>query len=77
VLRKHQDRLDYFVRVTFSDEDGEMLQFRFDTSNDDVYGRYQAILDNSLPLCGRTFQFLGSPNGHFALKLLGTWRHSR
>jgi hypothetical protein len=36
-----------------------MLQFRFDTSNDDVYAKFQAILDGSLPLCGSTFQFLG------------------
>jgi hypothetical protein len=59
VLRKYEDHIDSFVRVTFGDEDGEQLQFRFDTSNDEVYDRFQAILNDSIPLCGRKFQFLG------------------
>jgi hypothetical protein len=59
VLRKYEDHIDSFVRVTFCDEDGQQLKFQFDCSNDEIYDKFQAVLDDSIPLCGRTFQFLG------------------
>jgi len=59
MLRKYKDHLDCFLRVTFSDEDAEQLQFKFDTSNDEIYQKFQDILDDSIPLCGKTFAFLG------------------
>ena len=35
------------------------MPFEFNSSNDDIYAKFQAILDDSIPICGRTFQFLG------------------
>ncbi|KIW00874.1 uncharacterized protein PV09_07630 [Verruconis gallopava] len=59
VLRSYQGHTDNFMRVTFSDEDGDPLQFRFDVANDLVYEKFQQVLDNSIPLCGKSFEFLG------------------
>jgi hypothetical protein len=59
VLRKYSDDLDCFVRVTFSDEDGERMEFQWNTSLDEVYVRIQAVLDSSLAICGQDYAFLG------------------
>jgi hypothetical protein len=59
VLRKYNDNLDCFARVTFSDEDGERIEFQWNTSLDEVYIRIQAVLDGSLAICGQDFAFLG------------------
>ena len=47
------------MRAQFCDEDGEQLKFQFDCTNDEIYDKFQAVLDDAIPLCGRTFQFLG------------------
>ena len=59
MLRKYKHHIDSFIRVTFSDEDGEQLKFQFDCTNDEIYDKFQGVLDDAIPLCGRTFQFLG------------------
>ncbi|KAF2429652.1 RdRP-domain-containing protein [Tothia fuscella] len=59
VLRKHIDHLDSFVRVTFSEEDGERLDFQWNTNLDPVYARYKDVLNTSISICDKSYQFLG------------------
>jgi hypothetical protein len=51
--------VDYFARVSFSEEDGERMEFQFNTNMDRIYERVQGVLNSFIPICGRNFQFLG------------------
>jgi hypothetical protein len=59
VLRRHLSNIDSFVRVTFSEEDGDRLEVQYSTSNDVIWNRIQGLLNSRLRICGRDFTFLG------------------
>ncbi|TKA75094.1 hypothetical protein B0A49_03357 [Cryomyces minteri] len=44
VLRKYPERGDYFIRVTFADEDGEQMRFDPQSSLHDIYERFKELL---------------------------------
>ncbi|KAI9048250.1 hypothetical protein LZ554_008045 [Drepanopeziza brunnea f. sp. 'monogermtubi'] len=60
ILRKYKGFHDYFMRVSFGEEDGEPLMYHSKVSNYHVYhGRFQEILDSGVNIGGRVFSFLG------------------
>ena len=57
VLRKYAEFSDYFLQVSFADEDGEQLQYRRDVSNDDIYDlRFKKVLDGIILIAGRGYE---------------------
>lgn len=71
VLRKFAGQPDYFLRVSFSDEDGQDLNFNPKISNEEVYARYQRILEQGISVAGRKFHFLGF--SHSSLRSHSAW----
>ncbi|KAK5997775.1 putative RNA-dependent RNA polymerase 1-like protein [Cladobotryum mycophilum] len=71
VLRMFSDRTDYFVRVTFCDEDGQDLPYNPRISNNDVFDRYRAVLREGVQIAGRRFSFLGF--SHSSLRSHSAW----
>lgn len=59
MLRIHSNNVDSFLRVSFSDEDGDRLEVQYSTNNDGIWNRIHAMLDGALRICGRDFTFLG------------------
>lgn len=60
ILRKHSDRTDYFLQVSFLDENGEPIRYERNTSNDAIFhGRFQKILEWTINIAGRGYEFLG------------------
>ncbi|KAF8471693.1 RNA dependent RNA polymerase-domain-containing protein [Kalaharituber pfeilii] len=65
VLRKYSDFHDYFLRVTFTEEDGDSLSYERDVSQDLIYKRFKNYMLESagqggnLIIGGRVFSFLG------------------
>lgn len=71
VLRMFADRTDYFLRVTFTDEDGMDLGFNPRVSNDYVYDHYRSVLKQGIEIAGRRFAFLGF--SHSSLRSHSAW----
>lgn len=71
VLRMFHDRTDYFLRVTFTDEDGMDLSFNPRVSNDYVYDHYRSVLKQGIEIAGRRFSFLGF--SHSSLRSHSAW----
>ncbi|KGQ04334.1 RNA-dependent RNA polymerase 1 [Beauveria bassiana D1-5] len=71
VLRMFPDHGDYFLRVTFCDEDGQDLSFNPRVSNDAIYERYRQVLLKGIRIAGRQFSFLGF--SHSSLRSHSTW----
>jgi len=60
VLRAYSDHADHFIRVTFSDEDGERMNFdRFVSLEDIFHSKFKNVLDKAISIAGRQFAFLG------------------
>lgn len=60
VLRAYSDHADHFIRVTFSDEDGERMTFdRFVSLEEIFHSRFKNVLDGAISIAGRNFAFLG------------------
>jgi RNA dependent RNA polymerase len=60
VLRAYADHADHFLRVTFSDEDGERVRFdRFVSFETIFHTRFKSVLDGVISIAGRRFAFLG------------------
>ncbi len=60
VLRAYSDHADHFIRVTFSDEDGERMAFdRFVSLEEIFHSRFKNVLDGVISIAGRRFAFLG------------------
>lgn len=55
----YSNNVDSFLRVTFSDEDGDRLEVQYSTNNDGIWNRIHAMLDGALRICSRDFTFLG------------------
>ena len=60
VIRKYEDHIRSFVRVVFSDEDGQRIEFERNTNMERIFHeRFKDLLSNGITLCGRRFDFLG------------------
>lgn len=60
VLRAYSEHADHFIRVTFSDEDGERMRFdRFVSLEEIFHSRFKNVLDGVISIAGRRFAFLG------------------
>lgn len=71
VLRMFSDRTDRFLRVTFSDEDGQDLSLNPNVSNDNVFERFHKVLRQGIQIVGQRFSFLGF--SHSSLRSHSAW----
>ncbi|KAI9780131.1 MAG: hypothetical protein M1839_006968 [Geoglossum umbratile] len=72
VLRKYSDFTDYFLRVSFIDEDGESIRFDRHASLEEVFHvRFKRILGGTITIAGRPFEFLGF--SHSSLRTQTCW----
>ena len=57
VLRKYSAFLDYFISVSFAEEDGQSLRFDRYTSREEIYyGRFQKVLNGVINIAGRGYE---------------------
>ena len=60
ILRKYSDYTDYFLQVSFYDENEEPIRYERYTSNDGIFhGRFKKILEGVINIAGRGYEFLG------------------
>jgi hypothetical protein len=72
ILRKYPDNHDSFLRVQFTDEDGDKLHFNTEVSNFSViHGRFKDIMEHGITIAGRTFHFPGFSNS--SLRMQSCW----
>lgn len=72
VLRKYPEHHDYFLRVTFADENWEAVRYDPRVSNDNVfYSRFKTVLEKGILIAGRNFAFLGF--SHSSLRAQTCW----
>ncbi|KAH8727103.1 rna-dependent rna polymerase-like protein [Phaeosphaeriaceae sp. PMI808] len=71
ILRKYSRHADYFMRVFFADEDGMSVFHDPKASQDRVYDRFQAVLQEGIIIGERHFEFLGF--SHASLRCHQTW----
>lgn len=72
VLRKYEAYTDYFLRVTFTDEDGGPVRFDFKANTDKIFHeRFKSILREGIDIGGRHFAYLGF--SHSSLRSQTCW----
>ncbi|PHH75454.1 hypothetical protein CDD80_2356 [Ophiocordyceps camponoti-rufipedis] len=71
VLRRYKDHTDYFLRVSFMDENGQDLQFSPKISRELIFERYRKVLEDGICIAGRKFTFLGF--SHSSLRSHASW----
>lgn len=72
ILRQHRANQDCFLRVSFTDENEDRLEFDRDSSNEKVLrGRFLSILRDGLKIAGEQFDFLGF--SHSSLRSQTCW----
>lgn len=71
VLRLFPDRHDYFLRVSFCDEDGTDLGLNPKVSNEEIFQRFKRVLRSGITVAGRKYEFLGF--SHSSLRSHSTW----
>lgn len=72
ILRKYRKHQDHFLRVSFTDEAEDRIQFDRDISNERVLsGRFLTILRKGLDIAGVHFEFLGF--SHSSLRSQTCW----
>jgi hypothetical protein len=71
VLRKFKKHTNYFLRVQFSDEDGEDLHFTARLSQDRILNRFKEVMQTGIQICGRVYGFLGF--SHSSLRAHAAW----
>lgn len=60
VLRKYPDHHEYFIRVTFYEEDGEQLLFQHNVDQSPIYNnQFRLYLSEGVTIAGRKYEFLG------------------
>ncbi|PWW73042.1 RdRP-domain-containing protein [Tuber magnatum] len=60
VLRKYPDHHEYFIRVTFCEEDGEQLLFQHGVDQSPIYNnQFRFYLSEGITIAGRKYEFLG------------------
>lgn len=71
ILRRFPDHVDHFLRVQFSDEDGQNLKFNPKASNDNIYERFKGVFKGGFAIGGRHYVFLGF--SHSSLRSHSAW----
>ena len=72
VLRKYPNNHEFFLRVTFADEDGESVRYNPRVSNDQIFNqRFKSMLRNGISIAGRKYDFLGF--SHSSLRAQSCW----
>jgi hypothetical protein len=72
VLRKYAAHTDFFLRVSFLDEDGDPLRFDKHVSLEKIYHqRFKGVLSSFIEVAGRKFEFLGF--SHSSLREQTCW----
>ena len=71
ILRKYPNHHDYFLRVQFSDENGDDLFFNHRVSYQDVFTRFKNVLTVGVQIAGRVYTFLGF--SHSSLRSHTAW----
>ncbi|KAH0559780.1 hypothetical protein GP486_003706 [Trichoglossum hirsutum] len=72
VLRKYSKYMDYFLRVSFVEEDGETIRFDRNASLEEIFhGRFKRVLGGNITIAGRPFEFLGF--SHSSLRSQTCW----
>lgn len=61
VLRKYSAFQNFFLSVTFADEDGEKLRFDRQTSSAKIYSRYRKVLEQAINIAGRGYEVIEIP----------------
>lgn len=62
ILRKFEDRHEFFARVQFCDENGQNLFFNGKIDHSKIFERYKHVLDQGIQVAGRVYSFLGFSN---------------
>lgn len=71
-MRNYPEHIDYFLRVTFIDEDGEAVRYDPKADQKEIYEkRFKAFMDGSFIVAGRGFSFLGF--SHSSLRSQTCW----
>ena len=76
VLREYRDHQDYFLRVSFCEEDGEQFMHEPRVTSDQILkeqflARVDPAQDGRIVIAGRSFEFLGFSNS--SLKAQTCW----
>ncbi|GME35173.1 RNA-dependent RNA polymerase eukaryotic-type [Neofusicoccum parvum] len=72
VLRQYRDYADHFLRVEFTDEDGDYVRFEPRTDLSEMFSkRFKGVLDSTIDIGGRSFEFLGF--SHSSLRQKTCW----
>ncbi|KAK7543480.1 RNA-directed RNA polymerase [Phyllosticta citricarpa] len=72
VLRKYPDHTDHFLRVQFTDEDGDLMRPEPKTDLSEIYhDRFKDVLNKYINIGGHSFQFLGF--SHSSLRSQTCW----
>ena len=72
VLRKYSAFSNYFLQVSFLEEDGEQIWYGRETSNDEIYHvRFKKVLEGVINIAGRGYEFLGF--SHSSLRSQTCW----
>ena len=72
VLRRFSSYADYFLRVEFSEEDGDLVMYDSTADLEDIFeGQFKRVLNEGIIIADREFQFLGF--SHSSLRARGCW----
>ncbi|KAH8893681.1 rna-dependent rna polymerase [Thozetella sp. PMI_491] len=71
VLRKFPDHQDYFMRVQFSEENGQHFFFNQKIPSDNVYDRFSDVMMEGITIAGRKYAHLGY--SHSSLRSHTSW----
>ena len=72
VLRKYKSHIDHFIRVSFLDENGEIIMYEPNVDRDPVFlARFRNVLNEGINIGGRKYAFLGF--SHSSLRSQQAW----
>lgn len=71
VLRNYKDCPDQFLRVTFTDEDGEPVRYDGQSNQKDVYAHFKEFIESEYSIAGKNFSLLGF--SHSSLRSQTCW----
>ncbi|KAH9893857.1 rna-dependent rna polymerase [Xylariomycetidae sp. FL2044] len=71
ILRRFPNHTEYFLRVTFCEEDGQDYYFSPGVSNHEVEKRFKDIFDKGIVIADRIYRFLGF--SHSSLRSHSAW----
>ncbi|KAK4180689.1 putative RNA-dependent RNA polymerase 1 [Triangularia setosa] len=71
ILRKFDNKTDFFFRVQLCDENGQDLLFNPTISLDAVYDGFKSVLRKGIAVAGRSYSFLGF--SHSSLRAHSLW----